>query len=144
MNYMVFSIICSHSILIASAIACFRVKAILKDYYPFVFLLWTGLLNETISLSLLYTGHSNTVNSNIFVLLEFLLILYQFYRWNDRRHNMYVLIAFVGISVWIADNFLLNSIQQNNSVFRVFYSFVVLLFSIDKINQIIIFENSNL
>ena len=141
---MVFSIICSHSILIASVMACFRVKAILKDYYPFVFLLWTGLLNETISLSLLYTGHSNTVNSNIFVLLEFLLILYQFYRWNDRRPNMYVLIAFAGISVWIADNFLLNSIQQNNSVFRVFYSFVVLLFSIDKINQIIIFENSNL
>lgn len=144
MNYMIFSIICSHSILIASVIACFRIKAVLKDYYPFIIMLWAGLLNETISLSLLYSGHSNTVNSNIFVLLEFLLILYQFYRWNYSRRIMYLVIALAGISVWMADNFLLNSIQQNNSVFRVFYSFVILLFSIDKINQLLVFENSNL
>src|SRR5665647_259127 len=144
MNYMIFSIFCSHSILIAAVIACFRIKAVLKDYYPFIFLLWMGLLNETISLFLLYSGHSNAVNSNIFVLLEFLLILYQFYCWSFSRPARFVVITFIGISVWLADNFLLNSIQQNNSVFRVFYSFVVLLFSIDKVNQLLIFENSNL
>ena len=107
-------------------------------------MIWLGLLNESMSLAFIFKGTSNTVNSNIFVLLEFLLILFQFYKWNKGNAAKYYLVAFVGILVWVTDNFLLNSIQQNNSVFRVFYSFAALLFSIDQVNRVIIFENSYL
>lgn len=138
---MAFSIICSHSILIASVIAIFRIKVVIKDFYPFLFLLWLGLLNETISLAFLYTRHANAVNSNIFGLLEFLLILYQFYRWNYSEPVKYFIIAFAGLTVWISDNFLINSIAQNNSLFRVTYSVIILLFSVAQINKINVFQN---
>lgn len=138
---MVFSIICSHSIVIAPVIALFRIKVVIKDFHPFIFLLWLGLLNETISLAFLYNRRFNTVNSNIFVLLEFLLILYQFYCWNTSRRMKYFIIAFAGIAVWITDNFVINSLTQNNSVFRVFHSLIILLFSVAQINKIQVFQN---
>jgi hypothetical protein len=144
MNHTLFIILCNHSIVIAAVIACFRVKSVTSDYYPFIIFIWLGLLNESVSLALLYNRYTNTVNSNIFVLLEYLLILFQFYKWNKGNAAKYYLLAYVGLLVWAADNFLLNSVQQNNSVFRVFYSFVVLLFSIDMVNKIIIFENIRL
>lgn len=141
MNYMTFSIICSHSILIASVIAFFRIKVVLKDFYPFILLLWLGLLNETISLAFLYNRQSNAVNSNIYVMVEFLLILYQFYRWNTSGLVKYLMVAVAGIAVWVTDNFVINSLSQNNSIFRVFYSLMILLCSAAQINKIEIFEN---
>src|SRR5690349_21185288 len=107
-------------------------------------MIWLGLLNESVSLALIFNGSGNAVNSNIFVLLEFLLILFQFYKWNDGHFSKYSLIAFAAVIVWVTDNLLLNTIQQNNSLFRVFYSFTILLFSIDHVNRIIIFQNSRL
>ncbi|MDE3184449.1 MAG: hypothetical protein KGM16_13610 [Bacteroidota bacterium] len=144
MSHTLFTIFFNHSIIIAAAISFFRFKSVSGDYYPFIFLIWLGLLNESISLALLYNGSTNAVNSNIFVLLEYLLILFQFYKWNESNVSKYYLLAFLGLLVWTSDNFFLNSIRQNNSVFRVFYSFVILFFSIDKVNKIIILENLRL
>src|SRR5690242_5473292 len=109
MSYMTFSIICSHSILIPAVLALFRMKKVLKDFYPFIILLWLGLLNETISLAFLYTRQGNAINSNIFTLVEFLLILYQFYRWDLLRPLDYLIFAVMLTGVWITDNFWLNS-----------------------------------
>jgi hypothetical protein len=131
----------NHSIIIAAVIAVFRFKAISSNYYPFIILIWLGLLNESISLALISGGYRNTVNSNVFVLCDYLLILLQFYKWNRSGPLRYYIMAAIGFAVWTTDNFIMNSIDQNNSVFRVFYSFIVVFFSIDKINSIIIFEN---
>lgn len=140
-NHTILTVFLNHSIIIAAVIACFRVKTISSNYYPFIILIWLGLLNESISLALISNGYSNAVNSNIFVLFDYLLILLQFYKWNSSGPLRYFILAVIGLAVWITDNFLMNSIHQNNSVFRVFYSFMVLFFAIDKINSIIIFEN---
>ena len=138
---MIFAIICSHSILIPAILSLFRIKVVLKDFYPFIILLWLGLLNETISLAFLYTRQANAVNSNIFTLLEFLLILYQFYRWSERRPVEYLVIAILGIGVWVTDNLGLNSITQNNSLFRVVYSMTVLFLCLAQIARIVIFQD---
>jgi hypothetical protein len=143
-NHLLMTIFYNHSIAIAAVIACFRIRSVTSDFYPFIIMIWLGLLNESVSLALIFNGSGNAVNSNIFVLLEFLLILFQFYKWNHGHFSKYSLIAFAGLVVWITDNLLLNTVQQNNSLFRVFYSFTILLFSIDHINRIIIFQNSRL
>ena len=141
MKHTLLTVFLNHSIIIAAVIACFRFKSISAGYYPFIILIWLGLLNESISLALISNGYSNTTNSNIYVLFDYLLILLQFYKWNGSGPLRYYVVGIIGIVVWITDNFLMNSIHQNNSVFRVFYSFIVLFFSIDKMNSIIIFEN---
>ncbi|MGN6802650.1 MAG: hypothetical protein ACTHJN_12160 [Ginsengibacter sp.] len=141
MNYMIFAIICSHSILIPAVLALFRMKKVLKDFYPFIILLWLGLLNETISLAFLYTRQANAVNSNIFTLVEFLLILYQFYRWDLLRPLDCLVLAVVLTGVWSADNFWLNSITDNNSLFRFVYSMTILFLCLGQIARIMILQD---
>jgi hypothetical protein len=38
----------------------------------------------------------------------------------------------------------MNSLTQNNSLFRAFYSLIIVFLSIDQINKLIVFEYSNL
>jgi len=137
-------IVFNYSIVIAAIIAIFRFKSIMADYYPFIFFIWLGLFNEILSLLLIYNYESNTVNSNLYVLVEYLLLLLQFYKWSDNGSKRYYWLAGIGIAVWIADNFIINTIFHNNSVFRVFYSFIIIFFSIDKVNNLLVFEYSNL
>ena len=144
MNIFIIDIVINFSIVIAAIIGVIRFKSVLAAYYPFLFLIWLGLLNETLSIILIYTVKSNAVNSNTFVLLEYALILLQFYRWNGNSRKKYYWLACFGFAVWIADNFIINTITENNSLFRVFYSFVIVFFSIDQVNKIIIFEKGSL
>jgi hypothetical protein len=142
-NYLI-KIALNHSIVIAVIIGVIRFKKVAADFYPFLLVVLAGFVNESLSLVLIYTTGSNTVNSNMFVLLEYALLLWQFYRWEDGHHKKYYLLACIGLAIWIADNLVVNTLTQNNSLFRVFYSFVILFLSIDQINKIIIFENDNL
>lgn len=137
-------IILNHSIIIAAVIGIFRFKAVIRDYYPFLFIVWLALTNESLSLVMIYTIGNNTVNSNIYVLLEYGLILFQFYKWNGSNYRKYYLLAFLGLGIWMADNFILHSISRNNSLFRVFYSFIIVFLSIDKVNNILVFKTGPL
>jgi len=135
-------VLLSYSILIPAIAAAIRYKVVLKDYRPFLWLIALGLFNETLSIILIYSIRSNMVNSNIYVLLEYELILYQFYRWNNSKAGKYIVFALLGLLIWTADNLIINHITQNNSWFRVFYSFVIVFFSIDLINRILVFDTS--
>lgn len=140
----ILDIVVNYSILIPAIIGIIRFKSIIREYRPFLFIIWLGVINETLSLIFIFTLGSNTVNSNIFVLLEYLLIVYQFYKWNNKGLKKYMILALLGLAVWSADNLVLNSITHNNSLFRVFYSFLVVFFSIDQVNKLIIYERGPL
>jgi hypothetical protein len=144
MHSYLLAIVLNFSIVIAAAIAIMRFKLIVRSFYPFVFLLWLGAANEALSLILIYRTGSNTVTSNIFVFAEFLLILWQFYTWNDASKRKYLVIALAGMAVWFADNCILHSLSQNNSLFRSFYSFIILLFSISEGTRIVLYEKGSL
>ena len=143
LNYLLMTLF-NYSIIIAAIIAIVRFKSIMADYYPFVFFIWLGLFNEILSLFLIYNYQSNSANSNIYVLTEYMILLMQFYKWNNKDIKKYYVLAAIGIAVWITDNFIINTLSQNNSVFRVFYCFVILFFSIDKLNKLLVFEYGNL
>jgi hypothetical protein len=144
MQHYVLMTLFNFSIIIAAIIALFRFKAIVADYYPFIFFIWLGFLNELLSFLVVYNYRVNTINSNIYVLLEYLILLFQFYKWNDNSIKKYYCLAAIGLAVWIGDNFIINTIHENNSLFRVFYSFIIIFFSIDKVNNLLIFEYGNL
>src|SRR5690606_30485659 len=102
------------------------------NYLPFILLIWIGLFNEVISTIFIFSTHSNTINSNIYVLIEYSLLLFQFYKWKGIERNKCCYLILLGIVVWIIDNVILNSVRTNNSIFRIFYSFAVILLSINQ------------
>lgn len=143
MNGYVLNILLNHSISIAAIVAMFRFKSIPENFNPFLFFIWVGFVNETLSLILILTINSNTVNSNIYVLIEYGLILLQFYKWNGYFNNRNYFLSIAGIFIWITDNLILHTIDDNNSIFRIYYSFVIVLFTLNQINKLIIHETRN-
>ncbi len=92
----------NHSLALPAIIGAVRFKTMIKSCGPFLLFLWLGLLNETLSLILIYTVGNNLANSNIYVLLEFLILLYQFYLWNGENSKKLLLFISLGILVWTA------------------------------------------
>lgn len=144
MSYYGWSILLNHSIVLAAIAGIVRVPYILKSYLPFLVFVWLALVNETVSLLLIEDHLSNDINSNIYVLCEYLILLYQFYKWGGSNAKKYSFFALLGIAVWITDNFILHTLTQNNSLFRSVYALILLLFSIDRMNSVIAFQNRKL
>lgn len=74
-------VIMSYSILPAALAGVLKFRQAEAAYYPMLLLLLLGLMNEIFSSLLIYNGYSNAVNTNIFLLVEVLLILWQFKCW---------------------------------------------------------------
>lgn len=141
MNYTLAAIF-SFSIGIAGIIGVIRFNKINPIFYPFIFLIWLGLVNEIISFLLIRSGYSNAVNSNIYVLLESILIAWFFkYQglFNEKYWNFAGVIILL-VTLWVVQNFIISSIHRFTSYFNVVYSFIIVLMSIHLINRLIIRE----
>lgn len=122
----------------------FRRRFIPAIYHPFTILIWLGTANELVSLYMILHVNGNMFNSNIYVLLEYLLLLWQFKRWNSWRLVIPVLLFLIGVLVWIVDNIIVHSLTTNNSLFRMIYSAIIMLLSIKQISKIITGETHHL
>jgi len=136
----------SFVIIIPVIVGVVRFSKIDKNYHPFIFCLCLGLINETLSVSLAMAGHYNIVNSNIYMLLESFLLLWQFKRWGLflRKKWMITLLAIIIISTWVIENFIFFSITHFDSYFLITHSFVISFLSIANINKLIITERKKL
>jgi len=145
MNYTV-RLILSLSIIVAVIISWIRFKQINPTYYPFIFCLSLGLLNEILSYIFSKIFHSNAVNSNIYVLLESFLITWQFYTWKlfNRHRSLYIVILCLLMSTWLVENFILSKINYFSSYFRIVYSFIIVLMSISVLNMLLVRERKTL
>ena len=142
MNHYLVNILLTYSILLPAIAGIIRYKLVLKDFRPFFWLLWLGVINETVSVISIYSIRSNSVNSNIYVFLEFCFVLLLYYRWRDSRPRNFIVLGVLGLLVWVADNILMHHITENNSLFRMFYSFVIVFLSIDTVNRILVLDTS--
>jgi hypothetical protein len=140
MNSYWFSWVMSYSILIAALIGIIRYRSIHSAYKPFIWIIWLGSLNEIISTLSIVSNRTNTVNSNIYVLIELLLFLYVFYRWRQlTKRSMLILLAFLSL-IWITDNLIRHDLTTTNAVFRAFASFILAFLAIGQINILIVNE----
>jgi hypothetical protein len=145
MNYTWF-LIFSFSILIAAAIGWVRFKKIAPAFYPFLVCLTLGAINEIISTILAYQRSSTMVNNNIYVLAESLLLITQLARWNafGKFHSMIPLTLSFLCLLWIAENLLLFKLEGISSYFRLVYSAIIVMLSINVSNFLIATEKGNL
>ena len=140
------AVIFGYSIIFAAAFGLIRFKKIMNSYQPFIFIIWLGLLNLTLSVILNETIRNNAVNSNIYVLLESLLYLWLFKNWRtfSRKSTfIYSLVCFL-VFVWIYDNLIRNQLTSTNSLFRIVVSFVLIFLSIGQVNKLIANIKKNL
>jgi hypothetical protein len=144
MHGFLLNIVLNYSIAIAALVAAIRFKFIYRDFKPFIFLIWLGVLNETISLVLIYYRGYNTINSNIYVLFESIIIFYQFYIWQAVSRHWYYCLIVIALTVWAVDNIIWHRIWGNNSVFRIAYSFMVIGCSLKQVNKLLITERTSL
>jgi hypothetical protein len=133
------------SIFIPAIISLFRVNHYDRAYAPFVFFIWLGCANEVLSRMLIMYDYHTMVNNNIYVLLGSLLIILFFQKMGlfKRKPMVPVLLALFYVSVWLSETFLLRSIHELSSYFRIVFSLTTVLLSISLIN-ILLVESGNL
>jgi len=137
MDYFWVFIVSAFSIVPPAIAAAIRLRSLSGRYFPLLVLLWAGLINEVISYALIINHSSNLVNSNIYTLIEFGLLLWLFYRLTNRRTNRFFIAGTAGLIVWVTDNFFMHPISQDNMLFRMVSSFFIVFVSMDKISQVL-------
>ncbi len=139
-----FNHICTLSSVLAFIIAWIRYPVVLKSFRPFIYFLSFAFLNDLLSIYFIYRAHNNGVNSNIYVLVEFILIMWLFKNWKVQKRKFLIYIAIITVIVWMLDTLILNSITHFSSLYRIFYSFVIIFLSINQVNELIVNEPMNI
>lgn len=129
----------SFSILPAVLISGWRFRAILPSSRPFVYMTWLALLNDGLNNILTYPGRANAWNNNLYILLEWILLAWQMRIWSGPGKHIirYQIITWVIIAVWLVDMLFLGNINRFSGIFRVCYSFMVVVLAIDRMNHVI-------
>lgn len=128
------------SIAIPAIAGAVRIKNISQIYFPFLFCIWIGFINECVSFVLIQFYHvSNAINSNIYSLIEALLYTWFFANLNlfGNTKTAVSLVVFI-CSTWLLDNFFLSKVNSFNSYFAIIYPLIIVLMSITMMNKMII------
>src|SRR5258708_16686758 len=138
----------SESILFTFIAGLVRLNRIKKSsYQPFFILIVAGVVSELVSAFIIYVllGH-NAVPNNIYSLLEWFLIAWQFQVWGllrNRKTLFYILLA-IPCLFWVVEDLAFGQILYFPPYFRVMKCLMVVLFSVNTINFMITHEYRNL
>lgn len=132
-------LILSFSILIPAIVGVARIRKIDNTLYPFIFCIWIAALNEILSAVLTSFQINNASNNNIYLLIEALLIGWQFKNWGllsfyKHAFRVYILVV---ISGWLLETSFLSELHVIKSGFRIIWSFLIVLMSIHINNKLI-------
>ncbi|HMT73177.1 MAG TPA: hypothetical protein PKA77_03860 [Chitinophagaceae bacterium] len=145
MNYWLV-VIFSFSISIAAITGWVRFRKMNPAYYPFIYCIWLAFLNEMLSFIFAQTIRDNSVNNNLYALAESLLIVWQFRNWGifKNKDNLFYTVLAIFTAGWVTDHFILNHLTTFTYHYRIAYSFVTVLFSVNMINTVIVRERKSL
>lgn len=144
MNYTLGTIL-TFTIVVPAIIGLVRFSKIHQAYYPFIFCIWLGLINETIGTIVISLGYYNIINFNIYLLIESILITWQFKNWNLFQKRKIVFPAIIsGLIIFWTINTAITNMKDFNSYFMIGYSFLISIMSISVFNRLIITERKSL
>jgi hypothetical protein len=136
----------SQSILLPFIAGLIRLRRIGSRYRPFFILLAVGVGTELVNRYLIKVFRNNAVSSNIYVLIEWLLIFWQFRVWGflRTRKNTFLILLSLSGAIWLTENVVFGQLTAFSPYFRFFYSFLIVLLSVNKINFMITHDYRNL
>ncbi len=139
------SLVSSYSILLPFFAAVWRFRRINQVFYPFLLIILLGLINETVSILIIYEGYSNVVPYNIYSLLEAVIALWQLEKWKLFPHRRWwMALSALFLAVWIVEVFWISGFYAFCSYFILLSSFVITILSILMINRTIVSGTGNL
>lgn len=137
----------SQTILIPLITGLVRRRRIGRGYQPFFIVIVAAVVAEIVDFYLIKVRHhSNAIPNNIYALIEAVLIVWQFHVWGllrTKRAGFYGLVLLLFL-VWMIENLVFGHITEFPPYFMFFYSFLAVLFSVNKINFMITHDNRNL
>jgi len=136
----------SFSIFIAGIIALIRFNKINKAYYPFLFCVWFACLNEILSFLLVRKHYNNSINNNIYILIESILITLLFNNFGlfTKKKILFYFLIISFILVWLFENFVLGKTTNFAVYFNIYSSFVIVLMSVSTVNEVIVSIRKNI
>ncbi|RYY31667.1 MAG: hypothetical protein EOO04_00160 [Chitinophagaceae bacterium] len=136
--------ISTFSIVIAAILGVIRFRQIEPSYYPFIYICWLGLVAEIVAYAY-QTKSGSLLPSNIYVLLEAFLFVWQFKLWGSfqRRRRLFHAALAAVLILWIFDNLIVRTIHGLSSFYRIGYSFLLVILAIDQINKLIVSERKS-
>jgi hypothetical protein len=136
----------SSSILLPALLSAVKFRNTDRSFYPFIFFIWIGALNEIISYLISIRGGSTTFNNNIYILAEALLILWQFREWDFFQNfkKGFPILFLLLVITWFFDYRTIQGLGSMNLNFRLFYSFLIVLMSIHVCNRLVFTFNGPL
>jgi hypothetical protein len=138
-------VISPYSIGIVAITALVRFRTVLKTYRPFFYFSIIAFINEVVStISIKHYG-SNTINYNIYTLLEALLVLWQFRNWGlqQAKKKLYLIIGAMLTVLWIVEYLIIHSVREISSIYLICYYFIFIFLSIDQMNYVLITERKD-
>jgi hypothetical protein len=124
-----------------------RWRIISQRYYPLFILFGLALLVELITRYAITLTNSGWIPvNNLYVLVESILIPLQFVVWGymHKKLNAFYMITGILVLGWVTEHLLLGDITRLHPYFRMFYSLLIVLLSINTINYLVIQEERNL
>ena len=123
-----------------------RFRRLGKTYQPLFLMSLAGLVTEAIGVYLIYYKISNANVVNTYALLEWIFIFWQFRVWGffRIRKEITYAILLVPCIVWVAENLIFGQMANFSPYFRIFACFLIVLFSVNKINFMITHDNRKL
>jgi hypothetical protein len=137
----------SLSVLFPFLTGIMRWRIIRQRYYPLFILFSLALLAELITR---YAITNNTLawmpGNNLYVLAESILIPFQFIVWGymHNKRNVFYIMAGILVLGWVTEHLVIGDITRLHPYFRMFYSLLIVLLSINMLNYLVIHEETTL
>lgn len=135
------TVVFSFSIGIAAVIGGIRFKNTDSAYHPFVIYTWVAFVNEVVSYLVSMRGGQTTLNNNVFVLVEGMLLLWQAKRWKLFMNLkwLYIVLQLSVPVVWLWTAVAENGLWRILSEYRIYTGILMLLIFI-PFNSRLLFE----
>lgn len=138
----------SLSIIFAVIIGIVRYRRINTSYYPFIYNVCFVLFIEILGKILMEQGDGKmfTTLLNIFSILDFCLFTWLFHNWGlfNRRKDVFISILAVFVIAWVLITLVFSNITTPNFYFRILYSFVLIFFSVNSFNKVVVHERGKI
>ncbi len=140
-----FSHISAFSVLLPLAITYWKRHMIWRKFSLLVIILILGGFNDVVSFISIKLRHTNTLNSNIYQLVEFVMIVWLFRRWPSvRRNYFHQIVMTLGIVIWTLDFFVFHSLVENSALFRVLGPILLIYVIVDQINYTLLNRDNSI